>query len=47
MIQQLCDRVAWLDHGHLIADGPAQEVCEQYLDAVNAALVEFVQSVHR
>jgi lipopolysaccharide transport system ATP-binding protein len=31
MIQQLCDRVAWLDHGHLVADGPAEEVCEQYL----------------
>ena len=37
MIQRLCDRVAWLDHGHLVAEGPAQEVCEQYLAKVNAA----------
>lgn len=37
MIQRLCDRVAWLDHGHLVAEGPAQDVCEQYLAAVNAA----------
>jgi lipopolysaccharide transport system ATP-binding protein len=37
MIQRLCDRVAWLDHGHLVAEGPAQEVCEQYLASVNAA----------
>jgi ABC-2 type transport system ATP-binding protein/lipopolysaccharide transport system ATP-binding protein len=37
MIQRLCDRVAWLDHGHLVAEGPASEVCEQYLAKVNAA----------
>jgi ABC-2 type transport system ATP-binding protein/lipopolysaccharide transport system ATP-binding protein len=37
MLQRLCDRVAWLDHGHLVAEGPAEEVCEQYLAAVNAA----------
>jgi ABC-2 type transport system ATP-binding protein/lipopolysaccharide transport system ATP-binding protein len=43
MIQQLCDRVAWLDHGKLVADGPAQEVCEQYLDAVNAAEEKYLQ----
>jgi lipopolysaccharide transport system ATP-binding protein len=43
MIQQLCDRVAWLDHGHLVADGPAQEVCEQYLDAVNAAEEKYLR----
>ena len=43
MIQQLCDRVAWLDHGHLVADGPAQEVCEQYLASVNAAEEKYLQ----
>jgi lipopolysaccharide transport system ATP-binding protein len=37
MIQQLCDRVAWLDHGHLVAEGPAEEICNRYLAAVNAA----------
>jgi ABC-2 type transport system ATP-binding protein/lipopolysaccharide transport system ATP-binding protein len=37
MIQRLCDRVAWLDHGHLVAEGPSQDVCEQYLAKVNAA----------
>lgn len=43
MIQQLCDRVAWLDHGHLVADGPAEEICERYLDAVNAAEEKYLR----
>jgi lipopolysaccharide transport system ATP-binding protein len=43
MIQQLCDRVAWLDHGHLVADGPAQVVCERYLASVNAAEEKYLQ----
>jgi ABC-2 type transport system ATP-binding protein/lipopolysaccharide transport system ATP-binding protein len=43
MIQQLCDRVAWLDHGRLVADGPAEEICERYLDAVNAAEEKYLR----
>jgi lipopolysaccharide transport system ATP-binding protein len=47
MIQQLCDRVAWLDHGHLVADGPAEEVCEQYLASVNAAEEKHLAATER
>jgi len=43
MVQQLCDRVAWLDHGTLVAEGPADEICERYLDAVNAAEEKYLQ----
>jgi ABC-type polysaccharide/polyol phosphate transport system ATPase subunit len=30
MVQQLCDRAIWLDHGDLLLDGPIGEVCEAY-----------------
>ena len=26
----LCDRAIWLDHGRMVANGPAKEVCEKY-----------------
>lgn len=31
LIQSLCNRVIWLDHGSIIADGPPAEVVERYL----------------
>jgi ABC-2 type transport system ATP-binding protein/lipopolysaccharide transport system ATP-binding protein len=37
LVEGLCDEVAWLDHGQLMADGDSTEVCWAYLDAVNAA----------
>jgi lipopolysaccharide transport system ATP-binding protein len=37
LIQTLCDRVAWLEHGKLRAEGPAFEVVDQYVAEVNAA----------
>jgi ABC-type polysaccharide/polyol phosphate transport system ATPase subunit len=30
MIQQLCDRAIWLDHGDLLLDGPIAEVTDAY-----------------
>ena len=30
MVQRLCDRAIWLDHGDLLLDGPIGEVCEAY-----------------
>jgi ABC-type polysaccharide/polyol phosphate transport system ATPase subunit len=30
MVQKLCDRALWLDHGELILSGPIAEVCEAY-----------------
>lgn len=29
-IKTLCDRVVWLDHGHVKKVGPAKEICEEY-----------------
>ena len=37
LIQTLCDRVAWIDHGKLRAEGPAYEVVDRYVQEVNAA----------
>jgi ABC-2 type transport system ATP-binding protein/lipopolysaccharide transport system ATP-binding protein len=37
LIQTLCDRVAWLEHGRLRAEGPAFEVVDKYVAEVNAA----------
>ena len=30
MVQRLCDRAIWLDHGDLLLDGPIGTVCEAY-----------------
>jgi ABC-type polysaccharide/polyol phosphate transport system ATPase subunit len=30
MLQKLCDRAIWLDHGDLMLDGPLQEVADAY-----------------
>lgn len=32
-IRRLCDRVIWLDHGNLVAEGPTQEVCDRYANS--------------
>ena len=32
LVKSLCNRVLWLDHGKLIADGPSNEVVERYLE---------------
>jgi ABC-type polysaccharide/polyol phosphate transport system ATPase subunit len=34
LMRDMCQRVAWLDHGRLMAVGPAGEVVDQYLRAV-------------
>lgn len=35
LVADLCDEVAWLDHGHLMATGPATQVIDKYMKAVN------------
>ncbi|MDO4866020.1 MAG: ABC transporter ATP-binding protein [Clostridia bacterium] len=30
-VKKLCQRAIWLDHGRVMADGPAGEVCDSYL----------------
>jgi ABC-2 type transport system ATP-binding protein/lipopolysaccharide transport system ATP-binding protein len=37
LVQQLCDRAAWLEHGKLKAIGSPTEVVDQYLTTVNEA----------
>ncbi len=32
-ITNFCDRVMWLDHGRLVADGPARQVVDEYMAA--------------
>ena len=39
-VKSSCDEVAWLDHGHLRAVGPASEIVRQYWDVVNLAEAE-------
>ncbi len=34
-VRSLCSRAIWLDHGKLIADGPANDVIDQYLTFEN------------
>lgn len=29
-IQELCDKVVWIEHGKMIKVGPAKEICEEY-----------------
>ena len=36
LVEEFCDRAIWLDHGRLMADGPAKDVTEQYLHMVSS-----------
>jgi len=36
LVETMCERAAWLDHGELKQTGTASEVCEAYLNNVNA-----------
>ncbi len=33
LVKSLCNRVLWMDHGKLIADGPAEATVDQYLSS--------------
>ena len=33
-VYQICDRVVWLDHGHIVACGDTRKIGEQYLAAM-------------
>ena len=37
LVAKYCDKAAWLDHGHLRANGPAREVSEAYVKSVTDA----------
>jgi ABC-type polysaccharide/polyol phosphate transport system ATPase subunit len=38
-IAELCQQVAWLHQGRLIASGPAQKICDQYLEFLSVGKV--------
>jgi lipopolysaccharide transport system ATP-binding protein len=44
MMEQMCDEVAWLDHGELMAKGHPSEVTRKYLDRVNIAQNERLEA---
>jgi ABC-2 type transport system ATP-binding protein/lipopolysaccharide transport system ATP-binding protein len=37
IVQNMCDRAAWMDHGELRAEGPAPDVVFEYIKTVNEA----------
>jgi lipopolysaccharide transport system ATP-binding protein len=37
LVQTLCDRAVWLDHGRIMREGSALEIADAYLAQVNAA----------
>lgn len=32
-IRRLCDRVIWLDHGRIVAEGNTEEICDRYIQS--------------
>jgi ABC-type polysaccharide/polyol phosphate transport system ATPase subunit len=36
-IKQMCNRAVWLEHGRLMADGPADDVVDEYVRKVMPA----------
>lgn len=36
LIRKLCNRVIWLDHGKIVADGPTNEILGEYMEAMGA-----------
>lgn len=39
-VRNICDNVAWFDHGRLMKEGPSGEIVDAYLDAVRTHRVE-------
>ncbi len=35
LVRSMCNRAIWFDHGHLVAEGPAEAVVSQYLDRLS------------
>lgn len=45
-VRGLCERAIWLDHGRVVADGPAGEVIDQYLDFENNKHAEHLRQTY-
>jgi ABC-2 type transport system ATP-binding protein/lipopolysaccharide transport system ATP-binding protein len=44
LVEQICDEVAWLDHGHLIGTGSPGEMTRRYVEQVNEAETSRLQA---
>jgi ABC-type multidrug transport system ATPase subunit len=44
VVQQLCDRAIWLDHGEMLLEGPPAQVLEAYAGAAGYAPVRAVSA---
>ena len=33
---QLCSKAVWLDHGHMMGYGPAEQVCREYTEKMES-----------
>ncbi|HZR83313.1 MAG TPA: ABC transporter ATP-binding protein [Candidatus Binatia bacterium] len=38
-VKKLCDRALWLDHGRVVAYGPAADVCDAYADRTRGRMI--------
>lgn len=44
IVQSMCDRAAWFDHGHLMLEGTGVEVVQEYLSKVDLAEAERLEA---
>jgi len=47
LVQAMCDRAAWLDHGQLLAEGTGPAVVKEYLSRVNEIEAERFEEAER
>lgn len=46
-IEKLCDRVIWLENGVIKKEGPARQICREYLDSMEMARLERAEQEYR
>lgn len=46
-VEKLCDRAIWIDEGLIRKDGPARQICREYLDKMEADRLERAELEYR
>ena len=46
-VEKLCDRAIWIDKGLIRKDGPARQICREYLDKMEEARLERAELEYR
>lgn len=46
-VERLCDRAIWIDNGKIRADGPARQICREYLDRMEESRLERAELEYR